>query len=81
LPTILWIRIERVFRSFMAGPELPRVLSELEARWLSSRPMQVDYKPQIERLEKQRANLVEAIKVGGLAAELGAELKRISSEL
>jgi hypothetical protein len=74
-------RIERVFRTFMAGPELPRVLSELEAQWLSSRPVQVDCKPQIERLEKQRANLVEAIKVGGLAAELGAELKRISSEL
>jgi hypothetical protein len=65
----------------MASRELPQRLSEMEARWLSSRPATIDYRPRIDELEKQRANLVAAIKSGGLASELGAELKAISSDL
>jgi len=74
-------RIERVFFDFMASPELPRRLSEIETRWLSSQPMTVDYSLRIAELERQRANLVAAIKSGGLASELGAELKALSAEL
>jgi hypothetical protein len=66
---------------YMAGPELPRQLAELEARWLSSLPAATDYLPRIAQLEKQRGNLIEAIKSGGLAAELGAELKALTAEL
>lgn len=62
-------------------PELPRQLNELEARWLSSQPVTMDYRPRIAELEKQRANLIAAIKSGGLASELGAELKALSSQL
>jgi hypothetical protein len=74
-------RIERVFREFMAGPELPQRLSDLEARWLSSQAVTIDYQPRIAQLEQQRTNLIQAIKSGGLAAELGPELKRLASEL
>ncbi len=74
------VRIERVFMDYMASPELPRVLSEVEGRWLSSQPLVIDYRPRIAELERQRANLVGAIKSGGLAAELGAELKALSTE-
>jgi DNA-binding transcriptional regulator/RsmH inhibitor MraZ len=70
-----------VFRTFMAGPELPRVLSELEAQWSAAQPMQVDYRPQMEKLERQRANLINMIKAGDLATELAPELKQVSSEL
>jgi hypothetical protein len=73
--------MERLFMDYMASPELPRVLSEIEARWLSSRPATIDYQPRITELEKQRWNLIAAIKSGGLAAELSAELKAISAEL
>jgi hypothetical protein len=41
----------------------------------------IDHGPQIAKLEKDRANLVAAIKAGGLAAELGPELKAITTEL
>jgi len=41
----------------------------------------VDYRPRIAHLEKHRATLIEAIKSGGLAAELGGELKQIMAEL
>jgi hypothetical protein len=41
----------------------------------------IDHRPQIAKLEKDRANLVAAIKAGGLAAELGPELKALTSEL
>ena len=74
-------RIERIFCEYMASPELPQRLSEMEARWLSSQPVMIDCRPRIAELEMQRANLVTAIKSGGLASELGAELKSISSEL
>lgn len=74
-------RIERVFMDYMASPELPRQLAEMEARWLSSQSPTIDYGPRLAQLEKQRANLVEAISSGGLAAELGAELKALTAEL
>ena len=74
-------RIERVFIDYMASPELPRRLSEIEARWASSNPVSIDYRPRIAQLEQQRANLIEAIKSGGLAAELGGELKTITANL
>jgi site-specific DNA recombinase len=74
-------RIERIFIDYMAGPELPRRLAEIEARWASSAPVSIDHRPRIAHLEKQRANLIEAIKSGGLAPELGGELKQITAEL
>lgn len=74
-------RIERVFMEFMVSPELPRHLETLEARWSASQPVAFDYRPRIEELQRQRANLIDAIKAGGLAAELGAELKAITAEL
>ena len=74
-------RIERVFMDYMASPELPRQLAEMKARWLSSQSATIDYGPRIAQLDKQRANLVEAIKSGSLAAELGAELKALAAEL
>ncbi len=74
-------RVERVFRDYMASPELPHQLSQLEERWLSSQPIQMDYRGRIAELEQQRANLVEAIKSGGLAAELGPDLKALTAEL
>lgn len=41
-------RIERVFLDYIASPELPRQLAELEARWLSSQTaQQIDYRPRI----------------------------------
>jgi hypothetical protein len=40
-----------------------------------------DYRPRIGELEVQRTNLIAAIKTGGLATELGEELKRLSAEL
>ncbi len=74
-------RIERVFMDFMLGPELPRQLEALEARLAASQPVALDHRPHIDELEKQRANLIEAIKVGGLAGELAEELKAITAEL
>jgi len=74
-------RIERVFKDYMAGPELPRRLSEIEALWTSSAPLSIDYRPRIAHLEIQRKNLIEAIKAGGLASELGGDLRQISAEL
>ena len=75
-------RIERVFLDYIASPELPRQLAELEARWLSSQTaQQIDYRPRIVELEQQRANLIAAIKSGGLATELGSELKSLTAEL
>ncbi len=74
-------RIERVFREYMASPELPRQLDALEARWMSTQPVAVDHRPRLAELEQQRANLVTAIKSGGLAGELGAELKVTTAEL
>lgn len=74
-------RIERIFMDFMASYELPLQLAEIEARWTSAQAETVDYRPRIAQLEAQRANLISAIKLGGLAAELGAELKALSAEL
>lgn len=74
-------RIERVFVNFMASPQLPRQLSEIEARWNSAQGEIIDYRPRITQLETQRANLVRAIRLGGLAAELGAELRALTAEL
>ncbi len=79
--SVLRKRIEGLFMEFMVSPELPRRLEALEARWTAGQPLTVDYRPRIEELEGQRANLIEAIKGGGLAAELGAELKAITAEL
>jgi hypothetical protein len=74
-------RIDRVFGHYMACPELPLQLTRLEARWLSSQPLLIDYRPRIAELDQQRANLVAAIKLGGLAAELGSEPKALTAEL
>jgi hypothetical protein len=41
----------------------------------------IDHGPRIAKLEQERANLIAAIKVGGLAQELGTELKGITAEL
>lgn len=53
------------------------MLTELGAGWLSGQSVTVDYRPCIAELEKQRSNLIEAIKAAGLAAELGEELKAV----
>jgi hypothetical protein len=74
-------RIERIFRDYLASPELPRQLAVLEARWLSSEPAPIDYGRRIGELETQRANLIAAIKSGGLATELAPELKIVWAEL
>jgi site-specific DNA recombinase len=65
-------RIERVFMDYIASPKLPHRLSEMEARWLSSQPVAVDYRPRIAELEKQRANLIRAIKAGSPRRSLQA---------
>lgn len=74
-------RIERVFAEFMAGPELPRRLSEMEARWVSSRPVMIDYRPRIVELEGKIANFVKAIGQGLFSPEVDAALKAARGEL
>jgi site-specific DNA recombinase len=73
-------RIERVFLDYMAGPELPQRLADLEKKLIAAGPVTIDLRPRIAELERQRANLVEAVKAG-FSAEVGVELKRISAEL
>jgi hypothetical protein len=41
----------------------------------------IDHGPRIATLERECAHLVAAVKAGGLAEELGAELKGIAAEL
>jgi hypothetical protein len=50
-------------------------------RAAASSEIVIDTRPRIAKLEQERANLVAAIKTGGLAEELGAELKGITAEL
>ena len=74
-------RLEREVLAFMLSPELPRHLELLEARWAATEPVTVDHRARIAELERQRDNLIGAIKRAGLAAELGGELKAITTEL
>ena len=53
----------------------------LEARWAASQPVAIDHRPRIDELERQWANLIGAIKFGGLAVELTEELKTVTAEL
>lgn len=53
----------------------------LEARWAASQPVAIDHRPRIDELERQRPNLIGAIKSGGLAVELTEELKTVTAEL
>lgn len=73
-------RIERIFIDYMAGPELPMRLSEIEARWASSAPLSIDSRPRIDELCQEIAHMVKAITSGLLSDALAARLKAAEAE-
>jgi hypothetical protein len=78
------LRIEGVIKEFIEDEVLnPRRLLEIAERYRASAASEivVDHGPRIAKLEQESANLVAAIKAGGLVEELGAELKTITADL
>jgi hypothetical protein len=74
-------RVEEVIKGFIEDDLLDTGrLIEVGERYRAATAsgIVIDHGPQIAKLEKDRVNLVAAIKAGGLAAELGPELKAIS---
>jgi hypothetical protein len=60
----------------------PERLAQVEERYrAAASTVVIDYGPKIVELERQRANLVDAITTGGLAEELGPKLKTVRAEL
>ena len=77
-------RVEGVVMEFVQDDLLnPHRLAEVAERYRAagSSGMVIDHGPRIAILEKERANLVAAIRAGGLVEELGADLKSITAEL
>lgn len=82
--SLLRDRAEGVIMEFVQDDLLnPDRLTEIAERYraAASSEMVIDHGPRIARLEQERANLITAIKAGGLAEELGTELKGITTEL
>ena len=73
-------RAERIILGFTAA-ELPKLLSEIEARYESHRPVPADHRPRIAELERRIANFVKAIGDGLFSPEVDATLKAARAEL
>jgi Recombinase zinc beta ribbon domain len=77
-------RIEGVIKRFIEDDLLnPRRLMEIAERYraVAASEIVIDHGPRIAELETERANLIAAIKSGGLVEELGAKLKTTTAEL
>ena len=73
-------RAERIIVGFTAA-ELPKLLSEIEARYESHRPVPADHRPRIAELERRIANFVKAIGDGLFSPEVDATLRAARAEL
>ena len=77
-------RVENVIRGYVEDELLdPARLLEIGERYRAAAGSEIviDHGPRIAKLEQERANVVAAIKAGGLVVELGAELKELTAEL
>ena len=72
-------RAERIILDFTSA-ELPKFLSEIEARYESRRVVAVDHKARIAELDQKIANFVKAIGEGLRDPELDAALKAARTE-
>ncbi|MFZ1867167.1 MAG: zinc ribbon domain-containing protein, partial [Steroidobacteraceae bacterium] len=82
--SVLREHAEGVIMEFVQDDLLnPHRLAEIAERYraAASSEIVIDHGPGIAMLERERANLVAAIKSGALVEELGADLKGVTAEL